>query len=154
VGTDFGALRGSERAKPARASAFGATRSEARAAHHRRLARGVRPVPGSTTRVTIVASTECVVPEERPKPPGAVNRNKMDTQVELPGTGAKVSPHRFNSFNGLRRSGSGAIVSGTRARTIDHARFRNRAPRGNRPPRKPAVKSAKTVPVSNFTRWG
>mmetsp|Transcript_6057 Transcript_6057/g.25726 ORF Transcript_6057/g.25726 Transcript_6057/m.25726 type:complete len:254 (+) Transcript_6057:213-974(+) len=35
----------------------------------------------------------------------------MDAQVELPGAGAKTPPHRFDSFSGLRRSGSGAFVS-------------------------------------------
>ena len=59
------------------------------------------------------------------KTSAGVNRNKMDAQVELPGASVKTPPHRFDSFSGLRRSGSGAIVSGTEARSmLDRARPR------------------------------
>jgi hypothetical protein len=59
------------------------------------------------------------------KTSAGVNRNKMDAQVEMPCAGVKTPPHRFDSFSGLRRSGSGAIVSGTEARSIrDRARPR------------------------------
>ena len=59
------------------------------------------------------------------KTSAGVNRNKMDAQVEMPCAGVKTPPHRFDSFSGLRRSGSGAFVSGTEARSIrDRARPR------------------------------
>jgi hypothetical protein len=84
------------------------------------------------------------------KTSAGVNRNKMDAQVEMPCAGVKTPPHRFDSFSGLRRSGSGAFVSGTEARSI-----RDRGASPTPPPIRRAnarSKSAQPVPVSIRSR--
>lgn len=120
-GTDFVALRGSERAKPARHSgATGATHSKARATRDR-----FRPAAARGRAARVRDASVGGHSRRTTKTSAGVNRNKMDAQVEMPCAGVKTPPHRFDSFSGLRRSGSGAIVSGTEARSIrDRARPR------------------------------
>ena len=112
---DFVALRGSERANPGRhSSATGATHSKARATRDRVHPAAARAGGRRASRDASVDGH----PRRTTKTSAGVNRNKMDAQVELPGASVKTPPHRFDSFSGLRRSGSGAIVSGTEARSI------------------------------------
>ena len=119
---DFVALRGSERANPGRhSSATGATHSKARATRDRVHPAAARAGGRRASRDASVDGH----PRRTTKTSAGVNRNKMDAQVELPGASVKTPPHRFDSFSGLRRSGSGAIVSGTEARSmLDRARPR------------------------------